>query len=647
MAAAAAAVLTAQRSLEDAEEAERERRRRARGAAPPPPHTLWEEELKPSGRLVLEEDEGFSDWSHKLENRREQEVQESRRVRENRPATPRWKPDPEEEKEEESSRSQEASGRLPEKQDHAPCHTARSTKVWMEDHQIRTLSWPAQSPDPNPIENLWNVIKRKMDGHKPSNKAELLEFLYQEMCDRKKEVMSYSSTVFLANSQPADRTSYLVAGTMRPRGVASQAEQREEEEEAEEEEALLQRRPEETQQRRKDPREEEEQEEEEGDFHLRREERHREEEEEEKEEEEEEHSQLPEEEENRRRSEEENRRSKDENRRRSEEENRRSKDENRRRSEEENRRSKDENRRRSEEENLRRSVEENWRSEEENQRWSEEENQRSKEENRRSKEENRRRSEEENLRSEEETNQSRSSSLSLCSPEGEEPLSCFGPMSPTFKKLLIQFYPDEVESRVSADGTCTITERAESLRKSTGSIKKILPPVAVSKIDNRLEQYTQAIQISSKEAKAGRQALPELPGPAEPLVAKKNLFEAGEAWNQNSIKVAPSKDAEGLKVGVAELISQWVKGSPDESRNGSASKPAEIKPGEVLNKKNLWENLGDTFCPGGEGKGSLSGKRYKFVVTGHGKYEKVPVDDDDGFGENTNYQSAGQFHEDL
>ena len=62
-------------------------------------------------------------------------------------------------------------------QDNASCNTARSIKVWMEDHQIKTLSWPAQSPDLNPIENLWNVIKRKMEGHKPSNKAELLEFL--------------------------------------------------------------------------------------------------------------------------------------------------------------------------------------------------------------------------------------------------------------------------------------------------------------------------------------------------------------------------------------------------------------------------------------------------------------------------------------
>jgi transposase len=50
----------------------------------------------------------------------------------------------------------------------------------MEDHQMKTLSWPAQSPDLNTIENLWNVIKRKMDGHKPSNKAEMPEFLRQE-----------------------------------------------------------------------------------------------------------------------------------------------------------------------------------------------------------------------------------------------------------------------------------------------------------------------------------------------------------------------------------------------------------------------------------------------------------------------------------
>ena len=34
----------------------------------------------------------------------------------------------------------------------------------MKDHHIRTLSWLAQSPDLNPIKNLWNVIKRKIEG---------------------------------------------------------------------------------------------------------------------------------------------------------------------------------------------------------------------------------------------------------------------------------------------------------------------------------------------------------------------------------------------------------------------------------------------------------------------------------------------------
>ncbi|CAJ0944691.1 unnamed protein product [Ranitomeya imitator] len=64
-------------------------------------------------------------------------------------------------------------------QDIVPCHTARSIKVWMKDHHIKFLSFLSW-PDLNPIENFLNVIKTKMDSHKPSNKEEQLTLLYQE-----------------------------------------------------------------------------------------------------------------------------------------------------------------------------------------------------------------------------------------------------------------------------------------------------------------------------------------------------------------------------------------------------------------------------------------------------------------------------------
>uniref|UniRef100_A0A8C1UDJ8 Tc1-like transposase DDE domain-containing protein n=1 Tax=Cyprinus carpio TaxID=7962 RepID=A0A8C1UDJ8_CYPCA len=47
-------------------------------------------------------------------------------------------------------------------QDLAPAHTAKSTKSWLNDHGVGVLDWPANSPDLNPIENLWRTVKRKM-----------------------------------------------------------------------------------------------------------------------------------------------------------------------------------------------------------------------------------------------------------------------------------------------------------------------------------------------------------------------------------------------------------------------------------------------------------------------------------------------------
>ena len=43
--------------------------------------------------------------------------------------------------------------------DNAPCHRSRQSEAWKHTNQIPQLSWPPQSPDLSPIENIWLLMK--------------------------------------------------------------------------------------------------------------------------------------------------------------------------------------------------------------------------------------------------------------------------------------------------------------------------------------------------------------------------------------------------------------------------------------------------------------------------------------------------------
>ena len=58
-------------------------------------------------------------------------------------------------------------------QDNAPIYTAKSILKIFKNFKMKVLDWPAQSPDLNPIENIWRRIKFELSLKNSKNKNDL------------------------------------------------------------------------------------------------------------------------------------------------------------------------------------------------------------------------------------------------------------------------------------------------------------------------------------------------------------------------------------------------------------------------------------------------------------------------------------------
>ena len=62
-------------------------------------------------------------------------------------------------------------------QDNDPKHTSRVAQEFLNSNVPEVMDWPSNSPDLNPLENLWAIVKRNVEKCRPKNLSELESFL--------------------------------------------------------------------------------------------------------------------------------------------------------------------------------------------------------------------------------------------------------------------------------------------------------------------------------------------------------------------------------------------------------------------------------------------------------------------------------------
>lgn len=77
-------------------------------------------------------------------------------------------------------------------QDSAPCHVSKESRDWFAGQGVRLMEWPGNSPDLNPIENVWRIMKGKVSLRRPRTLLELQHAIRQvwtlevtrELCEK-------------------------------------------------------------------------------------------------------------------------------------------------------------------------------------------------------------------------------------------------------------------------------------------------------------------------------------------------------------------------------------------------------------------------------------------------------------------------------
>jgi len=82
-------------------------------------------------------------------------------------------------------------------QDNAPQHTSSLAKRWFHNHGVHLIDFPPYSPDLNPIENLWSILKSRIESRLARTIDEVEQILKEEW-----EAIDTSLLQTLAASMP-------------------------------------------------------------------------------------------------------------------------------------------------------------------------------------------------------------------------------------------------------------------------------------------------------------------------------------------------------------------------------------------------------------------------------------------------------------